>query len=325
MDPVSATILAVGLFLAAVALALAVVLGGRTPPVAPRDAAADYAYEARKELLHGARPAFVGLARRAGDGLGVVWALAEAAADGRLRETGDGPLKQDGPFLRSVVWGLLAPQAAAVLLQRRLELLDPGTDARWRSLEPLVDALFRVFRDDRALAAAAPRLDYQPDHPNGRFLRQGEPQTYLPQGLGLVDVKAAASALIAAEGGVPRVISLDELEHAWGAEEGDALRAALRPVVTWVQGFHPHTRPVAWRILVTWCHLLQALRDQVDEEEPLRVAPIPGADRAPYAWRRLPGGRPDLQVSQDAFGASATWLRDVLGDQFKRGAEREGP
>ena len=277
-------------------------------PAAP-DARADYEYEARKRLYHAAGPTMTQLSECAETSLARIRALAAAATAGELSADGKGALAGDGPLLRACLYELTAPLAAARLMARRLSALDVSVDPWYGDLLRSLRALEGSLGADADLAAVAPRLGYEPDHPNARFLQNSEPRTYRRQGLPpQFQDDVVESLLTPAAAGPQRLLTAGEFEAAYG-EDGGRVRQAMRGLAHLLTGFHPEARPVLWRILVLQIHLLHTFARLGGERgERFVVETFPNAERRRYTVR---GGDAD-----SAFTAVHAYLKQRLGDGY---------
>jgi len=296
---------AVGLVGAAVGLLAA----RRTPEATKPDARADYEYEARKRLYHAAGSAMTTLSERSEASLARLRKLTAAVAAGELSVDGKGALAGDGPLLRACLYDLTAPLAAARLMSRRLSEVDVSVDPWYGELMRALRTLEGALGADAELAAVAPRLSYEPDHPNARFLQTSEPRTYRRQGLPPQFLDDVVESLLTPAGdGRQRLLSPGEFEGAYG-EDGSRVRQSMRGLAHLLTGFHPEARPVFWRVLVLQLHLLHTLsRSGGERGEHFVVEPFPNSERRRYAVR---GGDAD-----SAFTAVHAYLKQQLGEGY---------
>ena len=85
--------------------------------------------------------------------------------------------------------------------------------------------------------------------------------------------------------------------------------------------FHPKTRPVLWRILITQAHIYQALlrtREMKisapdDRFAPSLLKPISEEDRLTFDWRQRSEEATDEEVLSQPFEAALAHLRKYLG------------
>ena len=71
-------------------------------------------------------------------------------------------------------------------------------------------------------------------------------------------------------------------------KEGTRVRGAFDEIGFLIEDFHPRTRPVLWRMLVTQACLYRALSDLHDLERPdwgVLDLSVPAADREKFDWR----------------------------------------
>jgi hypothetical protein len=288
-----------------------------------RDALRDYEYEARKRLYHECGPLLLQLVELSESALRRIQGLARTARQGNL-----GPVRPSwladtrGPYpqpyyFQSTVYWLLAPLAIVKLLQRRLTLLDFSLDRRIFTQYSLARELYDTFSADFRLAAREPILPYDPESEIAPPRREQEPQVYCKQGIhrGLVDI--AAEALITDTGSVGRIKSFGEFEQEYQVE-GSPVNKAFSRVEYLLLNFHPKTRPVFWRLLVTQAHLYRALlQTHVRSGEQalvtgMPVPAIPLAERPAYDWRKPGEQVSDKMVLQDPFDVAEGYLRERL-------------
>jgi hypothetical protein len=298
-----------------------------------RDALRDYEYEARKRLYHECGPLLLQLMELSESALRRIQGLARTARQGNLGPArpswladARGPYPQPYYFQSTVYW-LLAPLVIVKLLQRRLTLLDFSLDQRIFTQYSLARELYDTFSADFRLAGREPVLPYDPESEIAAQRREQEPQVYGKQGVhrGLVDI--AAEALIADAGQVGRVKSFGEFEQEYEAA-GSPINKAFPRVEYLLLNFHPKTRPVFWRLLVTQAHLYRALLQTHvrGDARPVQVVPIKAiaeAERKYYDWRQPGEQVSDKAVLQDPFDAAEGYLRERLQDLSGRGTPLE--
>jgi hypothetical protein len=276
-----------------------------------RDAVRDYEYEARKRLYHECGPLLLQLVERADSALRSVRGLARSARQGHL-----GPVEKtwldDQYYYLSTIYWLFSPLTVVKLLQRRLTLLDFSLDRRIYIQYSLAKEIYDTFAADFRLAAVEPVLGYDPESDQAGQKRAATPQSYWKQGIPRGKVDIAVDALLAGnpdEAG--RIKSFGEFEQEY-LTEGSAVNRAFRRFDYLLQNFHPRTRPVFWRLLVTQAHLYQALLQPHDRIENLPLQPIPEKDRAAFDWRQPGEQVSDKAVLQEPFDVALAYLRERL-------------
>jgi hypothetical protein len=226
------------------------------------DARVDYEYEARKRLYAQCEPLLFQFFELAEEASSRVKSLARTARDDDLRPDGSGWLDREGYYLQSTAYALLAPLAAIRILQSRLTLVDLGMDAGFESQYQLMRILYRTFREDHSVAKQA-GLDYKPDKADpeekgAEDLKAGSPAVYVRQGFYRGTLDRIVQSLIVSRKVGDRVMFYGEFLDALNgsAPEAEYLRGSLRAVFL---GFHPQSRPVLWRLLISQVLLYEAL------------------------------------------------------------------
>jgi hypothetical protein len=278
MDKETATVLAAAITAAAsLVVALASIVSSRrsTERVArlaaelaeeksSRDARRDYEYEARKRLYDQCDPLLFQFFELAEDAGRRVKSLARSCRDGNLRPDGSGWLEKQGYYFQSTAYHLLAPIAAIRILQRRLTAVDLALDPRLDIEYRLLRLLSRSFTEDHALARQVPELEYDPDAADEgtadrEVLLVRRPAVYVRQGIYRGVLEQVAESLIMRDHDGDRLLSFGEFVEERG-REGSRLHRAGSLLRDLLIGFHPTTRPVLWRILVTQFLLYETMK-----------------------------------------------------------------
>jgi hypothetical protein len=271
--------------------------------LAERKAQRDYEYEARKKLYAQIEPLMLQLGFAAENCFDRVANLAMIAGKGFL-DPGPGSWLQPNQeghrhYLDSTLYRLLLPLGFFEVLRTKATQLD-------FKLEPRLDALFRVMRQqyrlwaaEFAFAVAEPRLAYAPYATDAEARMADDPKRHRRQGvaLGRVD-KIAAAMVVPGDGGGLRVRRLGEFESEWAGQQG-AMADAARPFYALFEGFRPDLMPVLWRILCAQGCLAYAVSRLVAQGETRdAVAIVQDFCRDPRAHARL-------APTADAAGAAA--------------------
>lgn len=212
-----------------------------------RDARRDYEYEAHKRLYAECEPLVFQLADLAEHGYHRIHSLARSARLGKLPRWLDG----DGYYLRSTIYRLLAPLVVFRLIQQRLTFVDLTLDAHIANQYRLLKLLYLTFTDAFDFAEIHPKIEYHPDVNDWKTKRQADQQTYWRQGLYLGSLDNSIDALIASppnEQARSKTYGEFELEY---ATKGSEAHKRLMTFADVLDGFHPQTRPVFWRMLCT--------------------------------------------------------------------------
>lgn len=220
--------------------------------LAERKAQRDYEYEARKKLYAQIEPMMLQLGFAAENCFERVGNLAMITGKGLL-DPGPGSWldpNEEGHrhYLDSTLYRLLLPLGFFELLRAKATQLD-------FKLEPRLDALFRVMRQQYRLwaaefsfAAAEPRLSYAPYAPGAADRAAKDPASHRRQGVALGRVDKIAAAMVITGDGAQRARRLGEFETEWASRQGTMADAA-RPFYALFDGFRPDLMPVLWRVL----------------------------------------------------------------------------
>ena len=240
---------------------------------AEQDARRDYEYEAKKRLYQECEPILFQFAELSDSALRRIFALARNAKEGNL-----GPerywLSTDHYFMRSTIYRLLAPLGAFRILQHRLTGIDLKLDQGINIQYLLAKSLYYTFSSATDLAKTEPSIPYDPDQigedVNGlNEYRKKEnikdkPEKFWLQGLkvGALD-KLVESLVVTGSDGSSRIMSFGEFEKTYFDDEtrNDSNVRRFETFITLFSYFHPKTRPVLWRILVTQSFLYNSIKN----------------------------------------------------------------
>jgi len=233
----------------------------------------DYEYEARKRLYQECEPILFQFAELSESALKRIYALARNARDGNL-----GPdrfwLSTDHYFIRSTIYRLIAPMAAFKILQRRLTSIDLNLDKAINIQYHLAKILYYTFSSSLDLAKSEPDIPYDPDFigidskdltdAKKQEIRTKQPEKYRLQGLKVGKLDILIEALILVENGKDaRIKSFGEFELEFFEQLGEtktSVRSDRFEIFnTLFSYFHPKTRPVLWRTLITQAYLYNAI------------------------------------------------------------------
>lgn len=226
-----------------------------------RNAWVAYEFEARKRLYEECAPLLFQLSEQSERALGRIYGLARTAAAGDL-DPGRSWLSR-GYYSSSTYYRLLAPLSVGRLFRRRLTHLDLSIDANVLWQYTLVRVLMDSFTDDFELAGQAGEvaverddwLEYLPHAAGAGELRSRDPQRYWQQGVPRGILDDAVTSLILDEDRI-----MDYLEFQAALKDGSSIvRQAFDRIAYLFSDFHPHTRPVLWRILIAQAGLYEAI------------------------------------------------------------------
>jgi hypothetical protein len=245
---------------------------------AEQDARRAYEYEAKKRLYQECEPILFQFAELSESAVRRIYALARNAKEGNL-----GPdrywLSTDHYFIRSTIYRLLAPMAAFKLLQHRLTNIDLKLDQSINIQYILAKILYYTFSSSPDLARSDPAIPYDPDQIEAeskgldesakKERRAKYPEIFWLQGLKVGRLDILAEALILSErvekgDNNIRIKSFGEFEQEFLKSESMASYDHSNPFevfITIFSYFHPRTRPVLWRVLITQACLYNAIRN----------------------------------------------------------------
>lgn len=295
---------------------------------AERKARRDYEYEARKRLYEECEPLFFELYQLSIGGMKRVGSLARSARMGYLNNDSRGWLAVVDYYTLSTVYKLIAPLAIVRIIQRRITLVDLSLDARIKEQFSLANCLYSTFTADFKFAQANPKLEYNPnfefDPANSDFSdqRQAQPERYFRQGLPVGRLDTAVDALIITdEKGSSRCMSFGRFESQYKDTSSD-LHREFAEVVPLLLNFHPRTRPVLWRMLITQLHLYKTIIINSESGSLLNKSGRHFAQISPherkkrYDWRQDPHEASDEEVLNEPFNVAEKYLSKRLGRDF---------
>jgi hypothetical protein len=290
---------------------------------AEKNARRDYLYEARKRLYQEYEPLLFQLVELSETALRRIYGLARTAKQGNLGPDQSGWLSPDntssGYYAPNTIYRLLAPLVIIKLIQRRLTLVDLTVDLHINYQYLLAKWLYRSFAHDFRLASMEPRLEYDPNSEEWHERRETHPKKYWRQGIVAGRLDNAVEALIIGEpNGILRCMSFGEFESIYNDPDTSGKFDTFRDIF---MNFHPKTRPVLWRILITQAHIYQALlrtREMKISAPDDRFAPsllksISEEDRLIFDWRQRSEEATDEEVLSQPFEAALAYLRKYLG------------
>ncbi|MGY4514298.1 hypothetical protein [Bradyrhizobium sp. USDA 3650] len=254
---------------------------------AERDAKRDYEYEARKRLYEQCGPILFQLVEHCEAAYFRIVGLAETAKSGNLEPNDEDSFLRDEYYHTSTLYRLLAPSATLKLLQRSITSVDLSLDALiWRQYALARQAFF-AFGAEFSLAKLDPTLDYNPFDEDADQKARANPEKYYRQGLPLGAIEGAIEALLIAEDGKMRLLSYSECEAAY-AKKASSVRKQFDEISFLIDEFHPRSRPIFWRILVTQACLYRGIFEQSElKQEDWGVAKlaVPDSERPRFDWR----------------------------------------
>jgi hypothetical protein len=212
---------------------------------------------------------------------------------------------------------LLAPSAVFKLMRRRLTVVDMTLDHNIATQYQLAKQIAWSFADDFHFAWGLKvcGLKYTPNDPAWQTLRLENEAQYWRQGLPYGRLDNAVESLIVRTlepAGDLRIMGFGEFEsllHSNGSKVDQAFML-VRDIFT---SFHPATRPVLWRMLVTQAHIYSAILrfHRGDTTGTLIVRTLAAEDRDRYYWKRAPT-EVERQKMEEPFTVAEAYLRQNL-------------
>ncbi len=286
-----------------------------------KEARRDYEYEARKRLYQQDEPLFFQLVECSEKALWRIYSLARTAHRGDLGPDHVSWLSKDSfyypYYTASTIYKLLSPLVYFKLIQQHLTLVDLEVDPYIKEQYTLAKWLYMSFTEGFKLASKGIEIDYDPDCDGWEEKRIRQPQKYWRQALFEGRLDCVVEALIVpTNSGVGRCMSYGEFESAFWDEKAQKEKKFDVFTDLFLE-FHPRTRPILWRLLITQTHLHAALQDapalhvSTSNDHPqLLIRPI--KDREPYDWRHNKEEASDEEVLAEPFNAAQAYLQEVL-------------
>lgn len=315
-----------------------------------KDAFRDYEYEARKRLYHEYEPLLFQLVEFSQIALHRIYNIARMARLGKLLSK-DGfscdiykigqqggvknleVLKKCGLayetyYSLSSIYYLLAPLVEVRLIQDLLTLVDLTLDKQVDEQYTLAKMLYKTFNDDFNFAEKYPKLEYDPNSEGWAEKRKMQPQIYWRQGVVAGELEVAVRSMIRHDSSekMSRCISFGEFEDAFFNQNSE-LCEKLSSFSDLFLNFHPKTRPILWRILVTQAHIYKALlytRKQMSipnescakSLKDILLTPYSPEDCLEFDWRQRPDEANDEEVFIDPFRVAQIYLRSYWEESY---------
>jgi hypothetical protein len=213
----------------------------------------DYEYEARKRLYQEYEPLTFQLQELGESAYQRVQGLVRTAREGNLNP-GSGWLSSPlGYYSVNTIYRFLAPLVVFKLMQRKLTLFDLTLEPFFRDQYFLAKALYHTFSKDFDLAKEEEaKLEYNP-HSSTPAQKEHNPEKYMVQGIILGIVDNMTEAMIRQEESIQthktyRVMSFGEFQKEYFL---NSVSHQFKHASNLFLNFHPETKPVLWRILIT--------------------------------------------------------------------------
>lgn len=235
---------------------------------ADKDARREYEFEAKKRLYHEFEPLLFQLVELSDNAIHRIQSLARSSKHGNLIDD-KGWLSQFNYYTKSTIYKLFAPIAVFQLMQKRMTLVDLNADRRIELYYQLAKQLYLTYTDDFEFARLMESIHYDPNNKDWQVLRSKNPANYWRQGLpmGLLD-KCIEFLFEKDDNGTEHLISFGEFERKVG-NLGNNKKSDIHLARDIFLNFHPHSRPILWRILITQYQILNSILNlkRLDFEE----------------------------------------------------------
>jgi hypothetical protein len=275
----------------------------------------NYMYSARQRLYNEFEPLLFIFVEHSDSALYRIQELALRAKDGNLEPETGWFNDYRGYFMTSTIYRLLLPLAVFKLLQRRLTIYDIDLVPLYKTQYLLAKQLFYTFSGDYDLAQSYPILDYDADAASEQDAIN-QPEIYRKQGIYVGLIEKMVEKLIVDEEKGSRLTSYSEFEEFL---QGDT-KELLNVFCDLFHNFHPRSRPVLWRILLTQAHLYLAIKNTRETKDSKSITKfktlkiLSSEDRLIFDWRRDDKEAANEDVLVKPFEAVENYLRRRLGD-----------
>lgn len=287
-----------------------------------RDARRDYEYEARKRLYEQYEPLLFQLVELSEDALHRIYSLARTARKGQITAKEAGWLKAPNYYMISTIYKLLAPIAIFKLMRGHLTLVDLRVDPRIGAQYSLAKILYFTFTCDYELAEIDPKIEYHPNIDNWHKLRENNPQKYWRQGLALGRLDNALDDLLIEKNGEFRLRTFGEFQASIdNTSQNNSLDSYNLTDI--FLDFHPNSRPVLWRLLITQAHIHRLITQRIgiSSNDPIndmkQNVDMQNEMRSLFDWRTTSDSAPDKEVIKDPFNAATEFIKQYLDDQLQ--------
>lgn len=280
-----------------------------------QDARRDYEYEARKRLYKECEPLLFRLGEASEGAFHRVYSLARTARLGYLGPPGHPSWLDEGYYLSSTIYMLLAPAAWFRLLQERLTGVDLAVDEKIEAQYFVAKRMYISFTDEFEFARLERDLPYEPFDDDWEANRLSDPAKYWRQGVTLGWLDVAVEALVLREKDAPpRCLSFGEFQKAFEDDLRKHRGEKFGRFVEIFQYFHPETRPVLWRMLVAQALLHKALYSMAQSRaatvgKVLSVGTVLVTELENFDWRPLEERDPEsLERASEPFRVARRYL-----------------
>lgn len=281
----------------------------------------DYEYEARKRLYKEFDPLLFQFNELSDSAVKRIEELARDAKEGNLKlwlsQTYAG-----GYYLKTSIYRLVAPFAVFKLMQSQLTLFDLNLVSCIKVQYLLIKGLYHTFADDFKLALSPPNIPYNPyETTNYKIANKMLQGIYTGELDQLVDV-FKEDFINENSQRKSRIITYGEFETKYSKLKNSG---KLDPIIRLLSDFHPRTKPVLWRILLTQAHIYRAittLNETImssyhNDDDPVvrsceNLRPLtiisPQERKRSFDWRQVGDNTPDEEVLEKPFDAIKNYL-----------------
>lgn len=278
---------------------------------AERNARRDYEYEARKKLYEVYEPLLFQLVEQSEGAYYRVLSLARTARIGGLTENAGGWLSHPDYYMRSTIYKLLAPIALFKVIQGNLTFVDLAVDTGIAANYMLAKVLYLTFTCDFELAATDPAIAYDPLAEKAGRHRHDNPQQFWRQGIPLGCLDNVLHDCLLTGDQPSRLRTFGDFERIVSQVTDQNEDHDIFLFFEVFQDFHPHTRPVLWRILIAQAHVHRLLigrigsRSLAPQQEILSRLALSTEERPWFGWR-------EGEVHNEPFNVAQSFLAEQI-------------
>jgi hypothetical protein len=276
-----------------------------------RNARRDYEYEARKKLYSKYEPLLFQLIEQSESAYYRILSLARTARQGNLKEDAGGWLSHRDYYMLSTIYKLLAPIALFKIIQHNLTFVDLSVDPGIASNYTLAKVLYLTFTCDFELATEKPEIVYEPFAKSAYSRCKDNPQQFWRQGIPLGCLDNVLDECLLSDDKPSRLRTFGDFERVLTALLKVNTDSYINLFFEIFENFHPYTRPVLWRILVTQAHIHRLLIGRVGSRstspqlEILSKLTLPPTERSKLQWR-------NGESSNEPFDVAESFLAKYL-------------
>jgi hypothetical protein len=280
-----------------------------------KDARLDYEYESRKRLYQDFEPLLFLLIECSDSAQFRIQELAKYAKMGKLNEN-NGWLSYPSYFMISTIYKLLLPISIFKLIQQQLTQYDLELIPLFKVQYLLTKALYLTFASDFDLAQSNPKFDYDPDFNSKLENIDKYPGKFKKQGIYINELEIILESLIVKDPiGHTRLMSFGEFKKRFFQTSISKEMIVLEPyneIICLFQNFHPKTRPVLWRILLSQYYIYKAIKfsreikpENIENFKVIKHLPL--QERKLFDWRESNEAN-DIDVLINPFDAIELYL-----------------